>query len=85
MKELRPITEAYKNKLDRITNFDLLRGFFIFQALWQHFCFYLNVWYTTFFRDTSVLNYGYQVHKSMIGNNLPLDYLTYLTAWFFTP
>jgi hypothetical protein len=85
MENSKKLNQPYTDKLNRIHNFDLLRGFFIFQALWQHFCFYLNIWYVSYFRDTSVLNSTYQVHKSMIGNNLPLDQLTYYTAWFFTP
>jgi hypothetical protein len=85
MKELKPIDAAYDNKLDRIHNFDLLRGFFIFLALWQHFSFYLNIWYVSFFRDMAVLNQTYFVHKNMIGVILPLDKVTYFVAWFFTP
>lgn len=85
MKVLRPLNEPYDNKFDRIHNFDLLRGFFIFLALWQHFSFYLNVWYIYYFRDTAVLNQTYFVHKYMIGVNLPLDKVTYFVAWFFTP
>lgn len=79
------LQRPYSNKWDRIHSYDLLRGFFIFLALWQHFCFYLNVWYADYFREFSVLNQTYSVHKSMIGQVLPLDKFTYFIAWFFTP
>jgi hypothetical protein len=69
----------------RIVNFDLLRGFFIFLALWQHFGQYLNIWYVDFFREAGVLEKNYLSHKHMLGYNLPCDLFSHWAAWFFTP
>jgi hypothetical protein len=69
----------------RIVNFDLLRGFFIFLALWQHFAYYLNIWYAEYFREMGVLEKNYLSHKHMIGFNLPVDSFSHWAAWFFTP
>lgn len=69
----------------RIVNFDLLRGFFIFLALWQHFAYYLNVWYVEYFREHGVLEKSYLSHKHMISYNLPVDFFSHWAAWFFTP
>ncbi|MCO4794113.1 MAG: hypothetical protein KC493_10390 [Bacteriovoracaceae bacterium] len=69
----------------RIENFDLLRGFFIFLALWQHFAYYLNIWYVDYFHESGVLEKNYMSHKHMIGYNLPVDFFSHWAAWFFTP
>jgi hypothetical protein len=75
----------YQDKDSRIQNFDILRGFFIFLALWQHFSYYLNVWYIDFFKENAVLDKSYHIHKMMIGYLLPVDDFSHWAAWFFTP
>jgi hypothetical protein len=75
----------YQDKDSRIINFDILRGFFIFLAFWQHFSYYLNVWYIYYFKENLVLDKNYQIHKMMIGFHVPVDGFSHWAAWFFTP
>jgi hypothetical protein len=85
MNKLKSINEKYTDKLSRIHNFDLLRGFVIFLALYQHYVFYLNIWYVTYFRDVDVLNQAYDVHKSMMGQPLKMDTMAYVFGLVFIP
>lgn len=69
----------------RIIWFDIIRGFCLLLALWQHFGFYLNHWYVSFFNEKYLTGF-YSVHKDWIGKNLSGDLLSgVVAADIFTP
>lgn len=82
-------------KKDRIIWFDLLRGFFIFLAMWEHWGAALNVWYIEYFKEGFVLNDRlgpgglaqsfYQVHQNMVGTIMPYDAPSVWASYIFTP
>ncbi len=74
-----------KDAKTRIQCLDLLRGFFVFLALWQHFSYYLNFWYINYYQGWSFWGELLEPHASFVGTQLPVDYLSGLAAWFFTP
>jgi hypothetical protein len=69
----------------RIVNLDFLRGFFIILALYQHFSYYINVWYVDYFRDAIALTTTYSVHFPMIGKKVLIGNIEYWFALIFTP
>ena len=70
---------------DRIHSLDLLRGFFVFLALWQHFCSYINFWYLDFHGGWEFWGNLFEPHALLLGEQLRADEMTSWTAWFFTP
>lgn len=68
----------------RLHNLDLLRGVFIFLALYQHFTVYVNYWFVYYFKEQSFLSDFYAAFEGMIGVRIPADDLSVSFAWFFT-
>lgn len=64
----------------RIVHYDLLRGFFILLALYQHYTGYFNYWMVDYFREsgTTLENY-YASFYAYKGVRLPMDDIA---AWF---
>jgi hypothetical protein len=57
------------NSEKRIIWFDVLRGFFIWLALWEHYGCMLNTWYMWYFKESNALSVGlYESHQKMIGS-----------------
>jgi hypothetical protein len=79
----------------RIIWFDVLRGFFIFLAMWEHWGAALNVWYIEYFKEGFLINNHlgvggvtnniYQVHQDMLGKIMPYDLLSVWASYIFTP
>jgi len=73
---------------ERNIYFDVLRGFFIFLALWQHYAYFLNVYFIDYFRESEIVglfykNFYEQVKLSQ--NYLPTDALSVWASNTFTP
>jgi hypothetical protein len=67
----------------RLHNLDFLRGYFILLALYQHFCFYTNLWFTNYFDEMNLLNTVYANFAPYIDNVLPVTSAnTFLHRWF---
>lgn len=77
--------EHGKEANTRIQCLDFLRGFFVFLALWQHFAFYLNYWYVSYYQGWGFWGELFEAHTPFVGQSIPVDYISYLAAWFFTP
>lgn len=69
----------------RLHTFDLLRGFFIFLALLEHYTYYNNVWFLYFFKNQSALDSSYSFYNSVVGKALPMDNALYFLAITFVP
>lgn len=69
----------------RIVNLDFLRGLFVILALDQHFTYYINMWYVSYFRDAIALTTTYKVHFPMIGKQIATDYPNYILGLIFIP
>lgn len=77
--------EHGKDASPRIQCLDFLRGFFVFLALWQHFAFYLNYWYVSYYQGWEFWGELFEAHAPFVTIQIPVDYISHLAAWFFTP
>lgn len=73
------------NRFQRIQNLDFLRGFVIILALHQHFVYYLNVWYVSYFKDFMALSTTYTDLSELVNKVTYTDSVTYWMAYIFTP
>lgn len=79
------LQDANPNSIStRYNNLDLLRGIFIFLALYQHFTVFINYWFVYYFKEHKFLDDFYHSFESMIGVRIPADDLSVGFAWFFT-
>lgn len=80
----------------RIIWFDMLRGFFIFLAMWEHWGVAINVWYIEYFKEGFLINNHlgvggvannniYQVHQNMLGKIIHPDTISVWASYLFTP
>ena len=73
---------------ERNIYFDVLRGFFIFLALWQHYAYFLNVYFIDYFRESELIGFLYKNFEGQVGltqNYLPSDNITVTLSDVFTP
>ncbi len=71
---------------DRIHHFDLLRGFFILLALYQHYTGYFNHWFVSYFKESGeALSLYYESFVPFIGVRLPMDQCSYIFSLIFIP
>ncbi len=73
-----------KNKT-RLVNLDFLRGLFVILALDQHFTYYINMWYVSYFRDVMALTSTYKINFPMIGHQISTDRFNLMLGIIFTP
>ncbi len=73
------------NNFKRLDNLDFLRGFFVVLALLQHYNYYLNHWYTEYFKEFFAAKTVYYSHVSMFGKVIPSDRITNIIAYIFIP
>lgn len=60
---------------ERIIWFDVVRGLFIFLALWHHYAQDVLVWYMDYFKERDLLSSLHSVHQMMIGQkNIPTEF-----------
>jgi hypothetical protein len=70
----------------RIDNFDFLRGFFVFLALYQHFTYYLNHWYKWIIDQSDAATSSiFSFHSSFYNMPVVTDAIGEKIFWFFTP
>lgn len=70
----------------RITHFDLLRGFFVLLALYQHYGGYFNYWMVYYFRESAeTIALYYSSFADYQGVRLPMDTISHHFATFFIP
>lgn len=69
----------------RVLCLDFLRGFFVFLALWQHFGFYINYWYVSYYGGWSFWGDLFGPHAEFVGQQIAVDKVSVWAAWFFTP
>jgi hypothetical protein len=79
------VFDSLRNK-ERIIHLDLLRGFFVFLALSQHYSGYINYWMVYYFRETreTIENY-YPAFLDYMGVRIPIDTSAYWLSMIFTP
>ena len=73
---------------ERNIYFDILRGFFIFLALWQHYAYFLNVYFIDYFRESEIVSLFYKNFYEQVQltqNYLPTDALSVWASNTFTP
>jgi hypothetical protein len=71
---------------ERIHHFDVLRGFFILLALYQHYVGYLNYWLVYYFRESGdTLEHYYSTFASYVGVRLPMDTVAMTFGQIFIP
>lgn len=67
----------------RLNNLDFLKGYFILLALYQHFCFFTNVWFTNYFYEFFLIDTTYSHFANMVDQVLPVtEANTFLHRWF---
>lgn len=69
----------------RLHSFDILRGFFIFLALLEHYTYYNNVWFRYFFKNHEATSTSYSFYQNIQGRSLPMDDILYYLALYFVP
>lgn len=77
--------DSLQNK-ERIIHLDVLRGFFVFLALYQHYCGFLNYWMVYYFRETrETIEQYYPNFLDYMGVRIPMDTTAYWFSMIFTP
>lgn len=67
----------------RLNNLDMLKGYFILLALYQHFCFFTNLWFTNYFNEWELSSTVFKFFDHMYDNVLPVTTAnTWLHRWF---
>lgn len=67
----------------RLHNFDMLKGYFILLALYQHFCFFTNLWFTNYFNEYELINTVYRFFLPIYDQVIPVtEANTFLHRWF---
>lgn len=69
----------------RIINLDFLRGVVIILAIQQHFVYYFNVWFVSYFKDFSALSSTYEILLPLMNKSLASDVYNHFMAVVFTP
>lgn len=80
-----PELSSQNTSSGRLHTFDILRGFFIFLALLQHYTYFNNVWFIYFFRNGEALSTNYSFYQDVVGKALAMDNILYTLAINFIP
>jgi hypothetical protein len=79
------LIDSLRNK-ERLLYLDVLRGFFVFLALSQHYSGYINYWMVYYFRESrETIEHYYPSFFDYVGVRIPIDTYSYWLSMIFTP